>query len=68
MSRVLAGRRLPPAGSLREVIDLVGNLWDIECRHQLGKLSRAEYRQAVAAVRAAASHCPVLPGRRRNEA
>ena len=68
MSRGLAGRSRLPAGSLREVIDLVGNLWEIECRHQLGKLSRAEYRQAVAAVRAAASHCPVLPGWRRNGA
>ncbi len=30
----------------RETIDLVGKLWDIECRHFLGKLTRAEYRRS----------------------
>lgn len=59
-----AGRGSP----LREAIDLVSNLWDIECRHQLGKLSRAEYRQAVAALRGdSGSRCPMLTTRKNND-
>lgn len=46
-----AGNGLPHAGSPREVIELVTNLWDIECRHQLGEISRGDYLQAIAAVR-----------------
>ncbi len=38
----------------REAIDLVSDLWVIECRHQLGILSRAAYLKAVAARRRAA--------------
>ncbi|MBS1160660.1 MAG: hypothetical protein H6R15_3079 [Proteobacteria bacterium] len=38
----------------RATIDLVCDLWAIECRHQLGILSRAAYLQAVAARRRAA--------------
>lgn len=61
---VTAGRASP----LREAIDLVSNLWDIECRHQLGKLSRAEYRQAVAALRGdSGSGCPTLTTRKNND-
>ncbi|MCB4359074.1 hypothetical protein [Quatrionicoccus australiensis] len=42
---------LPWLGNSRETIDLVGKLWDIECRHLLGKLTRAEYRRTVVALR-----------------
>jgi len=45
-----AGGGLSRLGNLPETIDLVGKLWDIECRHLLGKLTRAEYRQAVVAL------------------
>lgn len=59
-----AGRGSP----LREAIDLVSNLWDIECRHQLGKLSRAEYRQAVAALRGDSGRgCPTPTTRKNND-
>ncbi len=37
-------------GDSRETIELVGKLWDVECRHLLGHLTRAEYRQAVVAL------------------
>lgn len=70
MSRALAMARqgLPYVGSRREAIDLVSNLWDIECRHQLGKLSRAEYRQAVAALRGdSGRRCPTLTTRKNND-
>lgn len=46
-----AGGGLPWLGNSRETIDLVGKLWDIECRHLLGKLTRAEYRRALVALR-----------------
>ena len=46
-----AGGGLSWLGNSRETIDLVGKLWDIECRHLLGKLSPAEYRHAVVALR-----------------
>ena len=46
-----AGGGLPWLGNSRETIELVGKLWDIERRHLLGKLSRAEYRHAVVALR-----------------
>lgn len=39
-----------PTGSPRQAADLVSTLWDIECRHQLGDLTRVEYRQAVLAL------------------
>jgi hypothetical protein len=68
VSRRLAGRRGAPASNLREVIDLASHLWDIERRHLLGALSRAEYRQAVAAVRASANRRALLPERRKNDA
>jgi hypothetical protein len=56
------------ASPLREAIDLVSNLWDIECRHQLGKISRAEYRQAVAALRGDLENgCPTLTKRKNND-
>lgn len=45
-----AGGGLSRLGNLPETIDLVGKLWDIECRHLLGKLTRAEYRRAVVAL------------------
>ena len=38
-------------GDSRETIELVGKLWDVECRHLLGSLTRAEYRHAVVALR-----------------
>ncbi len=46
-----AGGALPWLGNSRETIELVSKLWDIECRHLLGKLTRAEYRRAVVALR-----------------
>lgn len=46
-----AGDGLSWLGNSRETIDLVGKLWDIECRHLLGKLTRAEYQRAVVALR-----------------
>jgi len=46
-----AGGGLSWLGNSRETIDLVGKLWDLECRHLLGKLTRAEYRHAVVALR-----------------
>jgi hypothetical protein len=46
-----AGSGLSWLGNSRETIDLVGKLWDIECRHLLGKLTRAEYRRAIVALR-----------------
>lgn len=46
-----AGGGRPWLGSSRETIELVGKLWDIERRHLLGKLTRTEYRHAVAALR-----------------
>ncbi len=51
MNRVMAGQAAAPAGNLREAIDRVSQLWDIECRYLLGQLSRAEYRQALAVLR-----------------
>jgi hypothetical protein len=45
-----AGGGLSWLGNSRETIDLVGKLWDIECRHLLGKLTRAEYQRAVVAL------------------
>lgn len=53
MSRTMgtAGKGLPHAGSPREIVELVTNLWDIECRHQLGEISRGDYLQAIAAAR-----------------
>lgn len=70
MSRALAiaGQGLLYVGSRREAIDLVSNLWDIECRHELGKLSRAEYRQALAALRGdSGRRCPTLTTRKNND-
>lgn len=46
-----AGGGLSWLGNSSETIDLVGKLWDIECRHLLGKLTRAEYRRALVALR-----------------
>ncbi|MFZ2971636.1 MAG: hypothetical protein WA049_03280 [Ferribacterium limneticum] len=46
-----AGGGLSSLGNSRDTIDMVGKLWDIECRHLLGKLTRAEYRRAVVALR-----------------
>ena len=41
------------AGSQGEAIARVSQLWQIECRRLLGRLSQAEYRQALAALRQA---------------
>lgn len=43
-----AGKGWREARYSREAIDLVSDLWVIECRHQLGILSRAAYLKAVA--------------------
>lgn len=48
---VTAGGGLSWLGNSRQTIDLVGKLWDIECRHLLGKLTRADHRRAVVALR-----------------
>ena len=45
------GNGLPQAGSPRTAIALISELWDIECRHQLGEISRSEYRRAVKTLR-----------------
>lgn len=34
-----------------EVISLISHLWNIECRRQLGEISRAEYLRAVRTAR-----------------
>jgi hypothetical protein len=53
MSRMMltAGNELVLAGSPREIITLITSLWDIECRHPLGEISRAEYLRTVRALR-----------------
>ena len=38
-------------GRPREIISLISYLWNIECRCQLGEISRAEYLQAVRTAR-----------------
>ncbi len=62
-----AGGGQPWLGNPRETIDLVGKLWDIERRHLLGKLTRAEYRHAVVALRgdSARWHSPTANSRRK---
>ncbi|MFZ1243475.1 MAG: hypothetical protein WAR41_00275 [Azonexus sp.] len=45
------GNGLPQAGSPRAAIALIGELWDIECGHLLGEISRGEHQRAVKALR-----------------
>jgi len=47
----MAGNGGSPAGGPRESIVLITRLWDLECRHQLGVISPADYRRAVSALR-----------------
>jgi len=63
----MAGGGLSWLGNSPETIDLVGKLWDIERRHLLGKLTRAEYRHAVVALRgdSARWHSPTANSRRK---
>jgi len=41
---------LPGPACERDLIALVERLWEIECRHLLGSIPTAEYRQEVAAL------------------
>lgn len=43
--------RFSNRASERDLIRLVENLWEIECRRLLGSISPLEYRQGIAALR-----------------
>lgn len=50
-TRMTAGYSLAHSGSPREAIKLATMLWNIECLHQLGGISRVQYLKAVRSLR-----------------